>query len=307
MENDREDLAISPNVSILVTALLKANPFHAKSLNRTLADLEPGEMQDIENHLVFFLNQGLSINFLAHCYETIMADVLRESLYFQKHKKYRYSSFMEVANSVYYNDDYMTAYMYGLLITLFFWPNHLRLFRFFQHSLPKDKQGTYLEIGPGHGYFLLKAMELSAFDNFVAIDLSETSIRLTESLAKTNRNGKSARLYCADFLTIPLEESSFDAIVMGEMLEHVENPRDFLQKIALISKSKAYIFLTTCVNAPATDHIYHFKGVEEIENMFSSCGLFVKDQCILPYVDKSLAECAELLLPVNVGFILEKK
>ena len=307
MENVPQEGAITPNVSILVSTILQENPFHTQTLNKTLACLKLDEIQYLEEYLVFCLSKGLSIEYLARCYATIMADVLRESIYFQEHKKYRYSNFSEVASSVYYNDTYMSLYMNGLLITLFFWLNHLKLYRFFRNTLPTDKEGSYLEIGPGHGYFLMTAMERTLYNNFAGIDLSETSIRQTQALLNIKRHGKNLQLHCADFLKFPLKPSSFDAIVMGEMLEHVENPQDFLKKIVLIAKNDTYIFITTCINAPAIDHIYQFKHLKQLEDIFSQCGLAIKEQCILPYVGKTLEECAEHFLTINVGYVLEKK
>ena len=201
----------------------------------------------------------------------------------------------------------MSLYMHGLLLTLFFWPNHLELIRFFRKTLPKDKRGNYLEIGPGHGYFFKMAVDLTDYDQCIGIDLSETSIRQTKALVDSKHSGKCIHLHCMDFLQFPLNTADYDAIVMGEMLEHVENPQDFLKKIAVIAKKDAYIFITTCINAPAIDHIYHFKDTTQIEAVFSDCGLCIKKQCILPYVGKTVKECIDRLLPINVGYVLEKK
>ncbi len=298
---------IPPNVQILVNKILQANPFHAAVLKKTLAILESNEMQFLEDYLVFCLGQGFTLDYLAKCYATIMADTMRETIYFQEHKKYRYSTFAEVASKVYYNDTYMSLYMNGVLITQFFWPNHLKLFRFFRNTLPVDKPGSYLEIGPGHGYFLMTAIERASYTDFVGIDISETSIRQTGKLLEMKGYRKNVQLNCADFIKFPLKPSCFDAIVMGEMLEHVENPHDFLKKIALIAKNNAYIFVTTCINAPILDHIYLFKDLKQLEDMFNHCGLTIKEQCILPYLDKTVEECLEQFLTINVGYVLEKK
>jgi 2-polyprenyl-3-methyl-5-hydroxy-6-metoxy-1,4-benzoquinol methylase len=298
---------IPPYVSLLVNTILHKLPFHTQGLKNTLALLDFEELRQLEDYLVSSLSHGLSIEYLAESYRTIMLDVLRETVYFQEHKKYRYSAFSEVANSVYYNSTYMSLYMHGLLISLFFWPNHLTLYRFFRKTLPKSRKGTYLEVGPGHGYFFLTAVEHSAYDQFMGIDLSETSIHQTNNLVGRNHPEKELQLQCIDFLTCSLDEASFDAIVMGEMLEHVANPQDFLTKIASIAKKDAYIYVSTCINAPALDHIYLFQNEEQVEDLFSQCGLHIKKQCILPYVGKTLAECREQFLAINVGYVLEKK
>ncbi len=307
MEKISQEMRIPSLVNSLVTTIVQTNQLYLNGLYQTLAKLQPEEMQELEEYLIFCLGQGLSIDYLAECYLTITGDCLRESIYFQEHKKYRYSRLDDVAGSVYYNDKYMPLYMHGLLITLFFWPNHLELFRFFRKTLPKNKKGNYLEIGPGHGYFFKTAMALTKYTNFTGVDFSETSIKQTKALVEMNKKGNNLFFHCVDFLQFPLKLSGFDAIVMGEMLEHVENPQDFLKKIVLIAKKHAYIFISTCINAPAIDHIYHFKDTKQLENLFSDCGLRIKKQIILPYVGKTLEESIVGLLTINVGYILEKK
>lgn len=296
---------IPQRVLLLIESITAAHPYHANELKKGVANLNNEELFKLEEYLLFCQTQGLSIDYLAQCYSTILTDVLRESIYFKQHKKYRYSSFSEVANSVYYNDEYMSLYMHGLLITLFFWPNHLKLYRFFLNTLPSNKSGTYLEVGTGHGYFFKTALERSSYNTFVGIDLSATSIRQTQLLSSNSK--KVVQLHCADFLTFPCPQEHFDAIVMGELLEHVENPQEFLNKVSLIAKNNAYIFVTTCLNAPELDHIYLFSDLTQLEDLFSHCGLRIKESCIIPYLDKSLEESIEQFLTISVGYVLEKK
>jgi 2-polyprenyl-3-methyl-5-hydroxy-6-metoxy-1,4-benzoquinol methylase len=202
----------------------------------------------------------------------------------------------------------MSFYMYGLAITSFLWPNHLALFRFFRDTLPRDRKGAYLEIGPGHGYFLLTAMERSAYTSFKGVDISETSIAQTRALLEHFGGGKkSFELVCMDFLACDLPEQGFDAIVMGEVLEHVEEPERFLRQIARLAKKDAHIFVTTCINAPAVDHIYLFRTQEQIEQLFADCGLKIKNQLIRPYEGKTLEESLQQLLAINVAYVLERK
>lgn len=295
-------------ISTLITSILKSIPMHRNGLNRAIASMEDAELQHLEQYIKFWQQRGISIDYLADCYLTITGDLLRETVYFKQHKKYRYSSFDEVANSVYYNDKYMSLYMHGLVITLFFWPNHRELSRFFRQTLPPNNKGTYLEIGPGHGYFFMSAMKASEYESFIGIDISETSIRQTSSLidhyqGKTN---KKIELHHIDFLQYPFPNSSYDAIVMGEVLEHIEEPHLFLKQIARIAKKDAYIFVTTCINAPAIDHIYHYKSPEHLEDIFADCDLHIKKQRILPYAGKTLEESLSESLAINVAYVLEK-
>ncbi len=296
---------LPPYVNALINNILNKLPFHSHGIKKALELLKIEELQQLENYLIFSCNQGLSLDYLAESYKTILLDILRETVYFNEHQEYRYSTFEEVANSVYYNDTYMSLYMHGLLITLFFWPNHLKLYRFFQKTIPKNKKGNYLEIGPGHGYFFLTAVKSTDYDHFIGIDLSDTSIQQTNNLIQDQYPEKNVQLYCVDFFEYAAPEASFDAIVLGEILEHVENPQGFLKKVASLAKKEAYIFVSTCINAPAIDHIYQFKNEEQLNKMFRNCGLEIKEQCILPYIEKTLDECRAHALVINVGYILK--
>ncbi|HYD19238.1 MAG TPA: class I SAM-dependent methyltransferase [Patescibacteria group bacterium] len=298
---------LPPNVAALVSKVVEDNPMHRNFMTNALANVSAAELKHLDDYITFCLQKGLTIAYLADCYLTIVGDTLREQIYFQKHKKYRYSTFAEVASSVYFNEEYMSFYMYGLAITSYLWPNHLDLFRFFRDTLPANQQGEYLEIGPGHGYFFMTAMERSAYNHFTGIDISETSVAMTRALIEHFGGGKKPfDLRCMDFLQCDLKDSAYDAVVMGEVLEHVEDPPAFLKQIARIAKPGAHIFVTTCLNAPAVDHIYLFRQPQELADMFEACGLRIKQQLIRPYEGKTEAESLAAQLPVNVAYVLEK-
>lgn len=300
--------ALPENVAALIDKVIEDNPMHRNFVTRALANVTAPELAHLDDYIDFCKQKGLTVAYLAECYLTIVGDTLREQIYFQKHKKYRYSTFAEVGDSVYFNEEYMSFYMYGLAITSYLWPNHLDLFRFFRETLPTAKTGKYLEIGPGHGYFFMTAMEQSKFDTFTGVDISETSIAMTRALIDHFGAGKKPfDLVCMDFLKTDLPENGFDAVVMGEVLEHVEQPDLFLKQIARLANKDAHIFVTTCINAPAVDHIYLFKSPDELVKLFDDCGLKIKSQLIRPYEGKTEAESLAQLLPINVAYVLEKK
>lgn len=299
---------LSSNIRALADAILEANPMHRSFMTAALENITPDEMGHLDRYIDFCRQRGLTIEYLADCYLTIVGDTLREQIYFQKHKKYRYSSFAEVADNVYFNDEYMSFYMYGLAITSFLWPNHLAMFRFFRDTLPKNKKGAYLEIGPGHGYYLMTAMERAAYDSFTGVDISETSVAQTRALLEHFVGDKRKfELLCMDFLDSDLPAQGFDAVVMGEVLEHVEEPERFLRRIVQLATKDAYIYVTTCINAPAIDHIYLFRTPEQLEKTFEDSGLKIKDRLIRPYEGKTLEESLQQLLAINVAYVLAQK
>jgi len=110
-----------------------------------------------------------------------------------------------------------------------------------------------------------------------------------------------------DFLEAKeLEAGTYDAIIMGEVLEHVEQPDVFLKRIAELAKDDAYIYVTTCINAPAVDHIFLWRSTDELEKMIEGTGLKIKTPLRLPYEGKTLEESQAAELSINVAYVLEK-
>jgi hypothetical protein len=114
------------------------------------------------------------------------------------------------------------------------------------------------------------------------------------------------RLLHADFLEAANLTGTYTAIVMGEVLEHVERPLLFLQRIRALAEDDAFIFITTAVNAPAVDHIYLFRSVDEVRELAEAAGLRVIDQLATPYSGCSMEETIQQRLPINVAMVLVK-
>jgi hypothetical protein len=109
-----------------------------------------------------------------------------------------------------------------------------------------------------------------------------------------------------DFLTFQEQDQEYSCIVMGEVLEHVEDPALFISTIARLSGPSTHIFVTTCMNAAAVDHISLFRTGKDVEDIITANGLQIVESCYAPYVGKTLAECEENALPVNVAYVLRK-
>ncbi|MGO4660442.1 class I SAM-dependent methyltransferase [Terrabacter sp. 2TAF16] len=294
-------------VSKLVDSVIDQFPVHRGFLEQAVEGATEDERDRLGSYLRFCLSKGLSLEYLAESYLTILGDTLDEQEYFRRHGHYRHSTFADVAESVYHDRDYMDRYMYGLAITTFLWPNHVEMSRFLRRSLPRDRGGRYLEVGPGHGFLLMAAIETGSFDDFLGVDLSPASVEQTRTIVEHFHPDAPVRVELRDFLTADdLAPSSFDAVVMGEVLEHVEQPEVFLRRIADLAKPGAFVFVTTCVNAPAVDHIYLWRTTDELESMISDCGLSIVEPLRLPYEGKTLDQSRDEQLPINVAYVLAK-
>lgn len=295
------------NIEFLISEIIKLNPLQKSFLDDSLKRLSSEELSDLNNYLEYCLSISIDIPYLAKCYDLIVKDTLREQIYFTKHKQYRYSTYDEVASKVYLNDEYMQKYMYGLAITSFLWPNHHAMKEFFLKTLPRDKKGTYVEIGPGHGFYFMTSLLLTAYDRFEGIDISPKSVEMTNSILKSNIFGEFSNyeIYCKDFFDGDMPQNHFDAVVSGEVLEHLEDPKGFLKRIKEISHKDSYIYVTTCINAPAVDHIFLFESVQHLVDIVNDAGLSVKEEFVVPYFKKTIEETVEQQLPLNIALELK--
>jgi 2-polyprenyl-3-methyl-5-hydroxy-6-metoxy-1,4-benzoquinol methylase len=235
-------------------------------------------------------------------------DINNEQMYFVKNNKYRYSTFAEVESKVYFNDDFMEKYMTGLGISQFLWQQHLKIHRFFLGKLPCHKAGTYLEIGPGHGYYFIDAMRKTKYSFFEGIDISPKSILLTNTIISSGLFGSfdNYSLYQADITRFNTDKT-YDAIVMGEVLEHVENPLLLLNKIYALANKDSFIYITTVINAPAIDHIYLFDSMGPIEELIRKANFSINDILMAPADDTlSLEKNMKRKFPIVVALILSK-
>lgn len=289
----------------IVTA---ANPLHTYFMKRSLESMRADTRVELTGYLRYCLSVDLSLDYLAASYNTIVNDTMMEQMFFEENRRYRWSRFDELAHTVYFDEAYMRKYMYGLAITAFLWPNHAALHDFFLRTFPRGRTGTYLEIGPGHGYYFVQSARLGDFERLLGVDISAASVALTRDIVRHFEIEKKCRAEVieTDFLSFHEEVVEYSCIVMGEVLEHVEDPGRFLSAIARLSGPSTHIFVTTCMNAPAVDHISLFRAGKDVEDIITSSGLKLVEACYVPYVGKTLAECEKDALAVNVGYVLRR-
>ncbi|MGB3290145.1 MAG: methyltransferase domain-containing protein [Burkholderiaceae bacterium] len=293
----------------VVDIVLKNNPMHRKFLFRALENLTHEERNEVENYLDFLFAEKITIEEVAASYLTIVEDTFREELRFRETGRYRFSTFAEAQAMVYNDDAYMSRYMIGLALSSFWWSNHMKMRRFFQEKIPllSTRAGIYREVGPGHGMYFLESMRRCNFSSYEGIDISPTSVQMTSRIIDSGYFGTfpNARIILSDFLDGSQLQPS-DALIMGEVLEHVENPGAFLRRAYETTTADPFFFLTTCINAPAIDHLYNPESVENLEKLFNEYGFFIKDRCIVPRDGATLEECQRERLAINVAYVLGK-
>ena len=261
------------------------------------------------NFINFLKSQKTDLEVATNAYLKMCADMMISHLYFYKHNKYPLSEQKEAFEKVYDNVQEMKSYVYGIAISQFLWSTHYAMYSFFINEIQKKKLDVknYLEIGCGHGLFLLEAIK--RFENkinYQIIDISKTSIEITKSIINFNVKHELEIDYKLQDVLKSDFDKKFDFIEMGEVLEHVDAPGNLLKKINKILTENGRLFLSTCVDCPTIDHVYHFKSISEIEDMIKSAGFQIKNSLVLPVEDLPMKEIIKRKITINYCAMLSK-
>ena len=263
-----------------------------------------------EKYASYLQSQKIDIEYAVNAYLAMCKNMMRCQIYFMKNGKYPASSAAVAFDDVYNNEESMKSYMFGLALSQFLWSTHYEMYSCLKNSLAikSSEIKSYLEIGPGHGLFLSKALETLSVDaKLTAIDISPISINITKSIVNYFYPEAQERVnfHTGDMLDLNLD-GQFDFIAMGEVIEHVNNPEVLLCKLYNLLSEGGHAFISTCVDCPAIDHVYHFKTVQEIRDMFTRCGLETTEECILPVEDMPLDDIVKNKITINYCAIVKK-
>lgn len=96
------------------------------------------------------------------------------------------------------------------------------------------EKGSLLEIGCGPGHFLKLANECG---------WNVTGVELSEYAANYARKQFGLQVFTGDLSTVELPHKSFNVIFMGDLLEHVPDPKELLLSLRHYLSDKGILFL----------------------------------------------------------------
>ncbi|EEV5379681.1 class I SAM-dependent methyltransferase, partial [Campylobacter jejuni] len=105
------------NIEKLFQAIAQKNPIHSKYLKKI--EFPQEDEEEFDKLISYYIQDGISIKEQCDCYLLILNDTLEETKFFIENGAYRYSSFDEVKDKVYFNESYMKQYMIGLALSSF--------------------------------------------------------------------------------------------------------------------------------------------------------------------------------------------
>lgn len=270
------DLAPFPHLSAFLDRLGRAAPLQRRAIDARLHEYQASFFQDADRFFSEFSrlldSTGTPLDHAVASYISICKETFGEQIKFARTGRYSAANIVEAHQSI-QSYEAMTRYMLGLAVTQFLWLQHYETLQFFRAFLTERPiSGRYLEIGPGHGLYTLEALQSSQNASFDAVDISQASADIAKGVVSfLSPRGKDVTFYVQDIFTWAPSQR-YDTLVMGEVLEHVEDPKSLLVRAASFVKDDGHLFVTTCANCPAIDHVYLFSSVQEIRNLINAAG-----------------------------------
>lgn len=206
---------------------------------------------------------------------------LRLQARFEKTGNYQAKTYAEAASEVYHNDAYMQSeYLPGLFLSHYLWPHHYRQIQFFESAfvdyLRIARIDQLLEVGVGTGLYSRIALQGLPLVHGRGVDISPSSQAFALRQMEV--------FDVADRYTIDLEDvitdtpdASAEALICVEVLEHLEQPVEFLKALRRVLVPGGKAFITAALNAAHTDHIYLYRNAGEVEAQLAEAG-FVTEQ-----------------------------
>jgi len=297
----------------IYSLIIKKSSFQKKKITQFLSELNQKNLNENENYLkiykLFLDKNKIKINQAVNSYLEMCSDMFKCQIEFLRSGKYPVLYLKDAKKKVYNNNVKMKSYMVGLAISQFFWKTHYKMFKHLQLFINNSKSSkNYLEIGPGHGLFAYYAFKnLKDLKNFHVIDISKTSLKLTKNFLELflkNNQVKTKYIY-GDFVNKKIN-NKYDIIVCGEVIEHVSNPDKLLKRIHYYLNDKGKVFISTCINCPAIDHINQWHTIDEIRKIYKKAKFKLMNEKILPVEKVTYKTALQKKITVNYSAILQK-
>lgn len=215
---------------------------------------------------------------VADGYASYTFQVNRSQQAYERRGSYEFSTFTEVNFKVYQQEEYMQGYYWGVFAILFCWSHYVELMEFFlERFVSRLTPGKLIEIAPGHGAWGLLAAAHHPDLTLEGWDISPTSLEMAPRMAKGAGLHDRSIYRLGDATRLSHENCIYDAAICSFMLEHLENPGDFLKGLAPALRPGALAYISLALTASQADHIYEFKRESEAILLAEEAGFELLD------------------------------
>lgn len=273
-------LASRPHLADLRELLLTHYRFAADIVDRSFSVFGEAWADRIDDALQKLFPTSEALSAAIKGYSSFAMTSLRLQARFERSHEYVAKTYAEAAAEVYHNPEYMQSeYLPGLFLSHYLWPHHYRQIQFFETAFLEPLRiadvPSFVEVGIGTGLYSRMALQSVPGLSGRGIDISVSSKQFAER--QIDAFGLSAR-YRVDLedVTKDTPDISADALICVEVLEHLEDPVEFLQALRRVLKPGGKAFITAALNAAHTDHIYLYRKAEDVEAQLVEAGFVIE-------------------------------
>ena len=132
--------------------------------------------------------------------------------------------------------------------------------------------GMLCEIGVGSSEILSIARQLQPTFRMFAVDVAKAPL----SFAAQRLGSSNIAFVRANILALPYSDSTFDVLLVNEVIEHVTDPVGALQEVQRIIKSGGEAIISTSIGFPSVIHLGEFSSVSHCKYEITKAGFEVK-------------------------------
>lgn len=274
----RYDMSTQEKFKLIQKNLNQKHAFFAGILDKCQETLDSTWKEELVQDLerMFGPVEGDKFAKALEGYVEFSIDAARNQQYFLKHGRYRSSSFSDVKQSFYDNEEHMLGnYLPGMFVSHYIWPHHYSMGRRYRSEvMPKVRERNpqlFIEVGTGSAMYTKLTMEELPKARGIGYDISPHSVAFGKRVTETFEFANRFTFVQQDAFKNPPSEKP-DYIVSQEVLEHLEDPQTFCTNLCKILRDDGCAYITAAVTAAHSDHIYLFNSPLDLRRMLEKAG-----------------------------------
>lgn len=219
--------------------------------------------------------------------------------------RYQTASLNTIHQELYDDAERMDPYLWGVYLTFFLWPHHLRLARFFEERfVPRVAPGSRLvELAYGPGQWGQSTLLATRETHLTGIDIAPSSQQIATALARAAGLESRVSYRLGDALAAA-EAAHYQVAICGFVVEHLEQPQRLFEALASHLEPGGLCFLTGGLTCAQEDHVYEFRRESEIIVMAEEAG-FRLLECLSEGPARTLPRAR--FLPRSMALVLQRR
>ena len=147
----------------------------------------------------------------------------------------------------------------------------------YQHRYKKMavlEYGKTLEVGTGHGVFMMMLLEQGI--DAIGLDIDKECMKIATDMFRLH--GLGTTIHHGTIYGLPFEDSSFDTVVCSECLEHLGHPDKAIKELARVTRKDVYTTVPDKGVMPPGQtygHVQDF-SVNDVADLFTGARLTIE-------------------------------